>query len=575
MSAATTPPRAVAPRTGGALLATCAVLCLLVSAAVQATALATPLLTLHVFDSVLQSRNMDTLWLLGVGFAVLALFGGMLRHLRASLLAGMTERIWRRLQLRALSASVRSPLLGDKQRGDAALQDAAEVRRMLGGSLAADLLDLLFIPAALAFLYALHPLFFAVGLAACLLKAFIALLGDRTTRGLVAASASASTRTLSKLGGQLRQQDLLIGLGMLPAVMRRWTPHHLHAVEALDAAQRRGSAVRALMTTVTNSAQVGIVAVGAWLLVEREISPGAMFAAAMVMSLASGPVAGIAARWRDWAFGMTAWRRLRALTRSAAAPSPTPADPHAPAGLAIEGLCLRHPGAPRQLLQKLTLNVAPGEFWAILGPNGTGKTTLLRAVLGLVVPEAGRVMLDGQDTHRADRETLGAGIGYLPQDAQLMEGSVMDNVARFGAGNAASAVAAARRAGAHEAIGRLPRGYESPAGSSAGLSGGQRRLVALARALHGSPRLLVLDEPEAGLDAAARAALRDAVAASRAEGAVVLIVTHAPAPWADMLDGVLRRAGDGTWEAKRSDESPAAAPPLALPPVGMSGIASA
>jgi ATP-binding cassette subfamily C protein len=188
----------------------------------------------------------------------------------------------------------------------------------------------------------------------------------------------------------------------------------------------------------------------------------------------------------------------------------------------------------------MTLRLAPGEAWAVAGPNGSGKTTLLRAVLGLAAPAEGRVLLDGQDTWRADRGALGPRLGYLPQEAQLLDGSVLENIGRFSGAPVAAAVAAARRAGVHEALGRLPRGYDSPAGPEAGLSGGQRRMVALARALLGPPRLVVLDEPEAGLDAAGRAALQGAVAAAREAGSVVLLVTHDPGSWHGRVDGVLR-----------------------------------
>ena len=217
----------------------------------------------------------------------------------------------------------------------------------------------------------------------------------------------------------------------------------------------------------------------------------------------------------------------------------------APAGLRLEALGFHPPGRQRPILAGLGIDLPPGAVLLVEGGNGAGKTTLLRLVLGLVRPGTGRVLLDGQDTWSCDRAALGARIGYLPQDIQLLEADIFTNIGRGPGAPAELVVAAARMAGAHEMIGRQPMGYQTQAGNSAGLSAGQRRLVGLARALYGMPRLLVLDEPEIGLDGAARRAMRAAVSQASAAGAVVLVVTHEPATWADIAGHRLRLEGDG------------------------------
>ncbi len=522
----------------------------LLSAAVQGTLLVSPLLTMHVFDGVLESRNLSTLWVLSLAFTVSLLLGGLLRHLRAALLTGLAERLGRRLQLQALTASVRLATGGERLLPMQALQDVAELRRLLGGSLLANLLDLLAIPLALGFLFLLHPYFFAVALVAAIFKAVLTALADRATRGLVREATVASNRSSAELTGWLQQQDTVMGLGLLPAVLRRWQPTWLAAMEQQDAAQRRVKALQALLQLATFAQQIAVVTMGAWLLVRREASPGAMMAATTMLAFATNPIATLAAQWRDWSHGIAAWGRLRNLARDGAPPLPQAPDATVADGLVFDGVTLTPPGADKVLVRDLSLRLPPGEAWLLVGPNGAGKTTLLRATLGLAAPQQGRILLDGQDSFRADRSALGARIGYLPQEAQLLEGSVISNIARFTGDHAATAVSAARRAGAHGPIGRLPRGYDSEAGPMAGLSGGQRRLVAMARALHGSPRLLVLDEPEAGLDAAARAALREAVMAAKQDGSVVLLVTHDATPWAEVVDGVLRLDGKGGWTAE-------------------------
>jgi ATP-binding cassette subfamily C protein len=531
-------------------------LALLLSLAAQATMLTAPLLTMHVFDGVLESRNLDTLTVLSLAFLAALALGGLLRALRGALIAAVAERLGRRLQMEALTAAVRAAAEGDRGPAAVALQDLAELRRLLSGAVPADLLDLVAIPLALGFLWMLHPAFFAVALCGAALKLAVGGLADRATRDLLAEATAAQGQVTRGLMGWLRNQDLLAGLGLLPAVLRRWAPAHLAALAAGDAALRRARALQSLLTLVIYAQQIAVVVTGAVLLTRDAVSPGVMLAASTMVAFATNPVAHLVAQWRDWGQGAMAYRRLRRLVAGAPEPVPAPPLAGAPPGLSIEGVTLWPPAAIRPLLQDLTLHVPPGQAWAVAGPNGAGKTTLLRAVLGLAAPAAGRVLLDGQDTHRVARGAIGPRLGYLPQEAQLLEGSVLENIGRFAGGAPEAAVAAARRAGAHEAIGRLAQGYDTPAGSGAGLSGGQRRLVALARALHGSPRLLVLDEPEAGLDAPARAALRDAVRAARAAGAVVLLVTHDAAAWQGTIDGVLRLGGAEGWRAEPAETAP-------------------
>jgi ATP-binding cassette subfamily C protein len=527
-------------------------LAVVLSVAVQGTLLTTPLLTMHVFDGVLEARNLDTLAVLSAAFLVALVLGGVLRFLRAALLAAVAERIGRRLQVEALTASVRVATGGDKAAASLALQDVAELRRLLGGSVPADLLDLFSIPLALAFLWVLHPLFFLVGLGACALKAGVGVLADGATRGPVRDATAAQTQVMRDLHGRLGNRELLLGLGMLRVAALRWVPLHRAAAERQDAAWRRARALQGLLGLVVFAQQVGVALAGAVLLARREVSPGAMMAAGTMVAFAANPVSQLVTRWRDWGYGAVAWRRLRALAGRGAPPTPAPVDASAPPGLVVEGVTLRPPGARRPVVRDLDVRIPPGEAWAVAGPNGSGKTTLLRAAVGVLAPESGRVLLDGQDTHRADRAAIGPRVGYLPQDAQLLDGSILENIARFSPGPPDAAVRAARLAGAHDAIGRLPAGYDSAAGPDAGLSGGQRRLVALARALQGEPRLLALDEPEAGLDAAGREALRGAVSAAREGGALVLLVTHDPAAWRGVVDGVLSIGADGSWRAERA-----------------------
>jgi ABC-type protease/lipase transport system fused ATPase/permease subunit len=549
MSASLAPSPVLVP---ARMMAPTLLVCVLLSLAVQATMLTAPLLTMHVFDGVLESRNLGTLWVLSAAFLAALLLGGVLQYLRAALLAALAERVGRRLQLRALAASVRVALGGERAAAARALQDVAELRRMLGGSVPADVLDLLSIPLALGFLWLLHPLFLAVALVAAVLQGVIGLLADRATRATTAAATLNEARGRRGLMQQLALREMVLGLGMLPAALARFAPRQALAMQRRGHAERSARALSGLLDLAVFAQQGAIVGAGVWLLLAHQISPGSMLAAATLVTFATRPVAHLVGHWRDWSEGFAAAGRLAELVRLGAAPDAAPRVTDAPPGLVVEGVTLRAPGDVRPLVEALDLTLPPGGALVLAGPNGAGKTTLIRALLGLCAPTAGRVLLDGRDTLRAPRDAVAPLVGYLPQEAQLLEGSILENIGRFGEGRAEDVVAAARRVGAHEAIGRLPRGYESAAGPEAGLSGGQARLVALARAFHGAPRLIVLDEPEAGLDGAARAGVRASVAAARARGCVVVLVSHDPAAWRGAVDRVLRLTGAGPWTLEAS-----------------------
>jgi ABC-type protease/lipase transport system fused ATPase/permease subunit len=544
------------PRWQGAALGMLAVS---LSLSVQVALLAAPLLTMHVYDGVLSSRSTDTLLVLAGAWVAAVLLAALLRGLRAALLAAIAERVARRLQFLSIGAALRRALRGDRAAGLLALADAGEVRRMLGGTTLPDALDLVALPAALLVLFLLHPLYGWTALAGCAVLALLGALADRTTRDAVGQTGTMQARCIADLTGRLRQSELLDCLGMLPAVLRRWQPTYLAMLAAQDAAQRRARAIGGLSAFSQQAMLLGMTVAGGWLVTQDLASPGSILAASLLAGMAAAPGAKLVGAWRDWAFGTAALGRLRATLSATRAPEPAPAVEDAPPGLVLQGLRLEVPGTGEVLVRGLELHLAPGQLLLIAGPNGAGKSSLLRALLGLLPPAAGRALLDGHDTFRTPRALLGPCIGYAPQGAPLLEGSVLENIARLSDAAPAAATAAARAAGAHETIGRLPEGYGSPAGPSAGLSGGQRQAVSMARAMFGDPALLVLDEPEAGLDGIGLAALQRSVAAAKARGAAVVLVSHQPGGWAEMVDLRLTLGGaDGGFELAATEGAEAA-----------------
>lgn len=529
-------------------------LVLAMSFARQAALLGMPLLTMHVFDG---AANLDTLTVLAVAFVVALVLAGALRALRTALMAALAEDMTRRLTLEALQAAVRSALLGSRQPGLAALQDSSELRRFLAGNTIPDMFDMAAVPVALFVLFLLHPVYALVTGSACVMMAVLGLVLDRTTRGMVRGASERQLKTAGELQGRLRQSDMLEGLGMLAAVVRRWKPAQAASLTESDQAQARARAVRGVTEFASYVAQGGVVLVGVLLTLGDKTSPGSIIASMMLAATATQPIARIVLAWREWAFASLAWRRLQELFRDHAAPAVRPADPAGPPGLWLQALRWTPPGGLHPVLQDVTLYCPPGTITLVVGPNGVGKSSLLRLALGLLPAEGGQALLAGQDMRAADRAAIGPRIGYLPQDVQLLDGSVLQNIGRFGEEDPAGVVDAARQAGAHDMIGRLPQGYTTEAGPTGGLSMGQRRMIGLARALYGAPELLVLDEAEAGLDQAGREAVREAVLAARAAGTACLLISHEPALWAGYADQVLHLAPGGHWRAEAPGETKA------------------
>jgi ATP-binding cassette subfamily C protein len=269
--------------------------------------------------------------------------------------------------------------------------------------------------------------------------------------------------------------------------------------------------------------QAGVMVLGALLVLAGATTPGSLMGANLLMGKLLGPFDQLVGSWRHWALAHAAWRRIDRLMAAESVPLPSAPAAEAWPGLLVEGAALRAADG-QVLLHGIGLRIPPGTLVAVTGPNGAGKTSLLRLLAGLVPPDAGTVLLDGAPVHG------GAGVGFLPQSVALLDGGVGENIGRFQDHALPAAIAAARRAEVHDLIGRMARGYETALiRNGAALSGGMKQRVGLARALCGSPRLLVLDEPDASLDADGTAALLRALRACCEEGAIAVVTSHRPA----------------------------------------------
>lgn len=496
------------------------------SVVVNLLLLAPALFMLQVFDRVLSSQSRETLLvlLIGMGIALVLLF--LLDQLRARLQAAVGH----------LLADLLSPLIAQvtlaraAALGEAAPQQALRDASLLRGLFSAQgLLALFDAPWAViyvAVIWFAHPWLGVAAAVAALLMLAIAVMNDLLTRRGIESLQLEAADANRELEAALHNAEVTQALGMGPAVIARWQRRNDALAADRSASTDRSAAMASLAKTARQAIQTLMLALGAYLVITRQATPGIMIASTVLLGRALAPVEQVVASWRVLSEGRGALRRIGELLREARAQPPRMNLP-APAGrLEARNVAYRIPGSERLVLSGVSFSLERGESLAITGASAAGKSTLLRLLAGLWKPSAGVVSLDDADLAQWPREAIGPWIGYVPQDVELFSGSVAENIARLGPVDAEAVVRAAQRARVHELILSLPQGYDTEIGLRAtALSPGQRQRIALARALYGEPRLLLLDEPNANLDGAGEQALAEALRALRGDVTVV-VVTH-------------------------------------------------
>ncbi len=487
--------------------------------------LTTPLYSMQVFDRVLTSRSTETLLVLTLLAAGALLTQLALEIVRGRLLLGAGAKLERLLGPAVLEGTLRQALTPNG--ADAAsLGDVAQLRGFLSGGTLTALFDAPWAPLYLGAIALVNPGLGGIAGGGALLLALLAYLNERLTRAPLRDIHRHARAAGSVADSAAQNAEVVQALGMLPALRRRWEQASAEVLSAWLRAGRAGGTVSAFSRCARMLIQIAIMGASALLVIEQTTTSGVMLASTLLLARALAPVETAIGGWKALVEARAAYRRLDALLAARQA-VPSTALPSPIGALTTDKLSYFAPGGDRPLLQGVTFALEPGKALGVIGASGSGKSTLARLIAGCWRPSGGEIRLDGAELRQWSRERLGRHVGYLPQDVQLFAGTVAENIARLDEADAEQVVAAARWAHAHEMILRLPQGYDTRLGpGGAGLSGGQRQRIALARAVYGRPRLIVLDEPDASLDGEGEGALRATLRALRTAGATVVVVSH-------------------------------------------------
>jgi len=482
---------------------------------------------MQVYDRVLASRNEMTLLMLTLIALGLYLLGGLLEWVRSQVMIRMSNGLDARLGPRLYDAAFARGLRQADANPAQVLGDLATLRQFLTGPGLLALLDAPWLPLFVVLAFLFHPWFGLLALGGALLLFALALWNDLATRAGMAEANRLNVASARYMNATLQNAEAIRALGMLAALRGRWNALQQRAVAAQAQASERGGRINALSRGVRTGLQSLSLGLGALLVLDDQISAGLMIATSILLGRALAPVELAIGSWRQMGNARSSYQRLTRLLEEFP-PEPARMSLPAPRGqLAVEGLSVLPPGASKSVLDGIHFALAPGEALAIIGPSASGKSSLARALVGIWPPARGAVRLDGAELEQWPADALGPHLGYLPQDIELFDGSIAENIARFGTAEPERVIEAARMAGIHEMVLRFPQGYDSPVGAAGvRLSGGQKQRIGLARALYGLPRLLVLDEPNAHLDDAGEAALLQAVRRLKASGATVVLVSH-------------------------------------------------
>lgn len=497
------------------------------SAIINLLMLAPSLYMLQVYDRVLQSQNEITLLMLTLLMLGAYAFMSVLEYVRSFVLIRLGAKLDMEMNRRIYTAAFEQNLKRGGGNAGQALQDLTQMRQFLTGNGLFAFFDAPWFPIYLAVIFMFD---FWLGLFATIAVVIMVILAYVNER--VSNKPLKEANTMAMISGNLatnnlRNAEVIEAMGMLPNMMRRWFKLHARFLQLQAEASEKSGMVTAVSKFVRISVQSLVLGLGALLVIEGKMTPGMMIAGSILLGKATGPIDQLIGVWKQWASVKSSYERLNELLGAFPARAAGMELEKPQGALSVETVTAAPPGSTVAIIKGLSFAIQPGDVLGIIGPSGSGKSTLARLLVGVWPAAVGKVRLDGADIYQWNKDHLGPSIGYLPQDIELFGGTVADNIARFGEIDSEKVILAAKRAGVHEMILHLPKGYDTLLGDGgAGLSGGQKQRLGLARAMYDDPSLLVLDEPNSNLDDVGEQALLIAINDLRQRGKTIVLITH-------------------------------------------------
>ncbi|MBI3702041.1 MAG: type I secretion system permease/ATPase [Afipia sp.] len=486
---------------------------------------------LEVYDRVLPSRSVPTL----VGLIILAgglyVVQGVLDLIRSRILIRIGSTLDEMLSQRVYDVVVRLPLLaGNRAEGLQPLRDLDNIRSFLSGMGPGALFDIPWLPIYLVICFLFHPLIGLTALFGAIILISLTVLTEYLTHGPAKRSTNLAMRRQDMALASRRNAEVLVAMGMSGRVGKAWEKSNRDYLASNQRASDVAGGLGAIAKVLRMMLQSAVLGVGAYLVINQSATAGIIIAGSILSARALAPVDLAIAHWKGFVAARQSWARLNRLLGTLPTQAPPTLLEEPRKKLSVEGVTVNPPGEQKIVAQDITFALEAGQAVGIIGPSGSGKSSLVRALVGVWHPVRGKVRLDGAALDQWAPEVLGRHVGYLPQDVELFSGTIAQNISRFDdAPDSEAIIAAARSAGVHDLIIGMRDGYDTQIGDQGSiLSAGQAQRIALARALYGNPFMVVLDEPNSNLDSEGDAALNAAVRSVRTRGGVVVVVAHRP-----------------------------------------------
>jgi ATP-binding cassette subfamily C protein EexD len=483
---------------------------------------------LQIYDRVVPTGNKSTLLMLTLILFVMFLTMSIMEWVRSQILIRVSARLEILLNQRVFAAAYKQSLYSGNQRGNTQpFDDLTALRQFLTGTALFAFFDAPWMPLYIALMFVFHSWYGWFSIVASVLLILIAVANEKATAATLVEANRLAMAGRGQISRNLRNAEVIEAMGMLANIRQRWLTTANQVLILQSAASSWAGLIGAASKVLRLTSQSLILALGAYLVIEREITPGLMIAGSILLGRALAPIDMVIANWKSFISARGQYRRLNDLLIQIPADTEKMSLPPPTGSISFEDAQVIPPGAKAPVLRSVTLNIGAGELLGVIGPSGAGKSTFVRALLGVWPTSSGKIRLDGAEVSSWNRAELGPYIGYLPQDVELFEGSISENIARFGDIDAEQVVNAAKMADVHSLILSLPDGYDTVIGANGGvLSGGQRQRIGLARALYGNPVLVVLDEPNSNLDEQGELALGNALQRMKQNKVTVVLVTH-------------------------------------------------